>query len=548
MDRPAISVLVPAGGSLAARTLGPAPPLHPDPLWLPAGSALAIERIARFHLANPEVSEVLVVSDWEAAGGPPADLQCLAGVRLLRVPPQCHICGSIAAALPALHNAWVMINPITTLPSHAAQAQTAILIGSDPLIREDWSSLLDERPQGWRFLRKGIPGEGEPPSHPFTGILTAPVALLSDVLADLSEPEGHDLLAVAERLHRLHGAWVITTKWFDLGHRASVADSNRSRLPSRSFNHLSYCPRRDAIVKVSSDGARLRQEMAYLEALPPALRRHFPALLPPQAGEEKALVMEALPFPNLAELFLYWRIGPNAWLAILERLAAILAEFATASSPRQGMGDWLWGRKLEQRWEMLWQGDGNTVLMGWRKQGMRINSRWYPPLEVVVETMLEALGPLQTRSQLQLIHGDLCFNNILCDPMYTSVRLIDPRGETPPGRILAVGIGDARYDLIKLNHSLAGLYDATVNNLFSLCVENNHLELRLYAPPNHRFLLEAAEGMLLKVVPAEERRILTACLFLSMLPLHREDPARQLALAATGVLLWHNDIDTAVAH
>jgi hypothetical protein len=33
-----------------------------------------------------------------------------------------------------------------------------------------------------------------------------------------------------------------------------------------------------------------------------------------------------------------------------------------------------------------------------------------------------------------------------------------------------------------------------------------------------------------------------------MLPLHREDPARQLALAATGVLLWHNDIDTAVAH
>jgi hypothetical protein len=257
--------------------------------------------------------------------------------------------------------------------------------------------------------------------------------------------------------------------------------------------------------------------------------------------------MEALPFPNLAELFLYWRIGPNAWLAILERLAAILAEFATASSPRQGMGDWLWGRKLEQRWEMLWHGDGNTVLMGWRKQGMRINSRWYPPLEVVVETMLEALGPLQTRSQLQLIHGDLCFNNILCDPLYTSVRLIDPRGETPPGRILAVGIGDARYDLIKLNHSLAGLYDATVNNLFSLCVESNHLELRLYAPPNHRFLLEAAEGMLLKVVPVEERRILTACLFLSMLPLHREDPARQLALAATGVLLWHDDIDTAVA-
>lgn len=548
MDRPAISVLVPAGGNLAERTLGPAPPLHPDPLWLPAGSALAIERIARFHLASPEVSEVVVVSDREAAGGPPADLHCLAGVRLLRVPPQCHICGSIAAALPALRTSWVVINPITTLPSHVAQAQLAILIGTDPLIREDWSSLLDEHPWGWRFLGKGRPAEVEPPSHPFTGILTAKVDLLSDVLAELPEAEGHDLLAVAERLHRRHGARVITTKWFDLGHRASVADSHRSRLPSRSFNRLSYCRRRDAIVKESSDRERLQQEMAYLEALPPALRRHFPALLPPETGEERALVMEALPFPNLAEIFLHWRIGPNAWLAILERLAAILTEFASASSPREGRADWLWGRKLEQRWDMLWQGGVNTVLTGWRTHGMRINGHSYPPLESVVESMLEALGPLQACSSLQLIHGDLCFNNILCEPLYTSVRLIDPRGETPPGQVQAVGIGDARYDLIKLNHSLAGLYDATVNNLFSHHVEGNHLEIRLYAPPNHRFLLEAAEGMLLGAVPAEERRILTASLFLSMLPLHRDDPARQLALAATGVLLWHDDFGSAVAH
>jgi hypothetical protein len=178
---------------------------------------------------------------------------------------------------------------------------------------------------------------------------------------------------------------------------------------------------------------------------------------------------------------------------------------------------------------------------------MRINGRWYPCLDRVVGEVLQALGPLQAHSHLQLIHGDLCFNNILCDPLYTTVRLIDPRGEEPPGGIGRVGMGDSRYDLIKLNHSVVGLYDATVNNLFSLRRRGHELELQLYAPPNHAFLQEAFEQLLLGVVPAHQRRTLTTSLFLSMLPLHQEDPARLLALAATGVLLWHDELAGAIA-
>jgi hypothetical protein len=545
-DPPSLTILITAGGTLAGKALGPAPPHHEHPLWLPAGSALAIERIARFHLASPEVAEVLVVSDREAAGGPPADLHCLEGVRLVRVPPQAHIGGSIAAALPAVRTPWVVVNPITTLPSHRAAAAMEILIGAEPRLREDWSSLLPLGPGAWRFIPKRLPPDEGRPSHPFTGILAAPAALLEEVLAGLQETELGDLLAVAERLVRSHGARVVATQWFDLGHRASVADSHRSRLPSRAFNRLRHCRRRDAIVKESSDRSRLAEEGTYLASLPPAVRRHFPALLPSEAGEEEALVMEAIPFPNLAELFLHWRIGPNAWLAILERLGAILAEFAAARPAVEGSAAWLWGAKLQRRWEELCR-RGDPVLSDWRQAEMRINGRWYPCLDRVVGEVLEALAPLQQHSRLQLIHGDLCFNNILCDPLYTTVRLIDPRGEEPPGGIGPVGMGDSRYDLIKLNHSVAGLYDATVNNLFALRRQGQELELQLYAPPNHAFLQEAFEQLLLGVVPAGERRILTTSLFLSMLPLHREDPARLLALAATGVLLWHDELAGAIA-
>jgi F-type H+-transporting ATPase subunit b len=60
-------------------------------------------------------------------------------------------------------------------------------------------------------------------------------------------------------------------------------------------------------------------------------------------------------------------------------------------------------------------------------------------MEQQVAELLVALAPLEEHSQLQLIHGDFCFNNILCDPLYTAIRLIDPRGEAAPGGTLPPG-------------------------------------------------------------------------------------------------------------
>ena len=538
-----LTVLVPAGGSLSGRGLGPAPPLHSHPLWLPAGSGLAIEQISRFHAANPAVAEILVVVNPGAAPAP--QLRALRGVRLLEIPEQPHIGGSIAAALAAVRTNWVQVNPITTLPSRAAAAALQVQIGDTNLLQDDWSALQPLAGGGWRFLSKQRPSGQYPTSRPFTGVLTAPTTLLAALLKALPAGAGADLLNLAEPLVQHHGAAVVTGPWYDLGHRASVAASRRSRLPSRAFNRLHHCPQRDAIVKHSSDGRRLAAERAYLEQLPPPLRRHFPALLPPRPGEEQALVMEAIPFPSLAELFLHWRIGANAWIAILERLTAILADFAAARPPQPGPASWLYSGKLQQRWARLQQLP-LPLEPDWCSTELQINGRWYPSLERTLEQVLIALEPLEANSRLQLIHGDLCFNNILCDPLYTTERLIDPRGEAPPAGLGPIGSGDSRYDLIKLNHSIAGLYDATVNNLFALQHRGQRLELQLYAPPDHRLLQEAFEQLLLAAVPAAERRTLTASLFLSMLPLHAEDPARLLALAATGVLLWHGDLERAV--
>ena len=537
MTTPELTVLVLAGGDLQSKRLGPAPPQHHHPLLLPAGSGLAIDAIRRFYRESPQTIKLHVLVDQPPP--PTVPMQHGAAMGIQAIPPQAAILGSLKAGLATIETPWVLINPITTLPSKPPELASQIQVGDQPLIRENWSALRQSSCGSWIFEHKADP-PSLLPSLPFTGILIARTAQLIQLVDGLPQSASQDLLHVAEALHRQTGATVVLTPWHDLGHRTTHAASRRSRLPSRAFNQLSHCRQRDVIVKRSSDQARLIAERTYLQALPPSLRRHFPALLPGHPGEERALVMEALPFPSLAELHLHWDLGPNTWLAILERLAAIQADFAAAMPRQSGASGWLYGAKLAERWQQFVTSDhGRDAEAPWWLRELWINGHWFAPLEQQVSELLAALAPLEACSQLQLIHGDFCFNNILCDPLYTAIRLIDPRGEPAPGVALAPGYGDSRYDLVKLFHSIDGHYDAIVNNLFALQWCNaKQLELQIYVPSHQPLLSDAFQEMLRPAELSQRHlNLLTASLFFSMLPLHGEDPERQLALAASGMLL-----------
>ncbi|MGA0287831.1 MAG: hypothetical protein ACO3QA_12470, partial [Phycisphaerales bacterium] len=106
--------------------------------------------------------------------------------------------------------------------------------------------------------------------------------------------------------------------------------------------------------------------------------------------------------------------------------------------------------------------------------------------------------------------------------------------------VLDPAFGDRRYDLAKLNHSFEGLYDAVVNDLFTIDVGDGVIDLQIHRPPNHRVLLERfRERILRPTIEEETAAVLTASLFLSMLPLHAEDADRTLALASIGSVLLH---------
>ena len=103
---------------------------------------------------------------------------------------------------------------------------------------------------------------------------------------------------------------------------------------------------------------------------------------------------------------------------------------------------------------------------------------------------------------------------------------------------------DPYYDLAKLNHSFRYLYDSVVNNLYSIVYEEGqNLKFYIYQPDNYRIAINVFEKFLEdNLVDKYNLRLLTANLFLSMIPLHSEDKNKMIAFAIIGIMIF-DDID-----
>jgi hypothetical protein len=104
--------------------------------------------------------------------------------------------------------------------------------------------------------------------------------------------------------------------------------------------------------------------------------------------------------------------------------------------------------------------------------------------------------------------------------------LIDPRGSFGAAGIF----GDTRYDLAKLYHSVYGLYDFIINDLFRVSVKGTDVTLDIRTSPRHKEICERFESVFFPHFNREEVLLVTAMLFASMPALHYDAPQRQTAM------------------
>ena len=139
---------------------------------------------------------------------------------------------------------------------------------------------------------------------------------------------------------------------------------------------------------------------------------------------------------------------------------------------------------------------------------------------------------------LGVLHGDLCFSNVLYDTRSDKIKVIDPRGIDFKGNFTC--IGDLRYDLSKINHSVIGLYDYIVSGAYD-CVQYNNSEFEFEIFIDERIVeiqKVYVNNMRLSHIKPLDLMPETILLFLSMLPLHVDDSSRQDAFIANILRLY----------
>lgn len=136
-----------------------------------------------------------------------------------------------------------------------------------------------------------------------------------------------------------------------------------------------------------------------------------------------------------------------------------------------------------------------------------------------------------SKNYLTFSHGDLCFSNILYDRKLNIFKLIDPKGGLKEDDLFL----DPFYDVVKLSHSILGNYDFINNGMYETKIDNLKLLLSIEGEVSDELQKVFTQKIKNLGFDLNFIRLLESSLFLSMLPLHSDNPSKVLALLLNGI-------------
>jgi hypothetical protein len=320
--------------------------------------------------------------------------------------------------------------------------------------------------------------------------------------------------------------------WLDFGHVQTYFHSRLEVTTQRHFNDIAV--RDGVLTKSSKDHRKMAAEAAWFGTAPCAIRPFLPNFI--GAGADGgSYSIEYLPLTSLNELYVFGRLPVKVWKKIFAACDRYLGAARRVPVPPSFTADAAYVRrtyldKTLARLESFAAATGVDLDHGWRLNGADL-----PSLDAIARRSFEALQDAPPIPSF--VHGDFCFSNILYDFRSDRIKLIDPRGLDVDGTITS--FGDLRYDIGKLSHSVLGLYDDIIAGRFTLDGDGHELAFEVDAGGDaairQAFRLSNFGGCTLAGAASVPVMIL---LFLSMLPLHGDQPGRQRALMANCLRLY----------
>ena len=356
--------------------------------------------------------------------------------------------------------------------------------------------------------------------------------LLKSTLESFSENDNLEISSIIERIkEKEEFDSVNVEKWHDVGHLENYFSTKQFVLKTRYFNTLQFDDQGESVVKTSTNNEKLIDEINWYKSVPKDLQDLIPKVLDSSTKDNPFVKLEYIKNPTLSELWLYSEFSIDFWKAVIINLFAIIQRFKNHKGKvtRQEYNS-MYFEKTSNRINELVKTDSLFKKI-FDEDFILINNRKFKNWKLLKEKIKKVIDVMYDEEDNCLIHGDLYFSNILYDTEEKNFKLIDPRGKW--GNNIS---GDIKYDLAKIRHSIVGGFDTIINGLYSAnYLEENRIEYKIFNSENNKIIGDELDRNIGKNWKLDEIKIIEGLLFISMLPLHKDNPERQLALFCVGI-------------
>lgn len=306
--------------------------------------------------------------------------------------------------------------------------------------------------------------------------------------------------------------------------------STSRRLLTRHFNEI--IDHGDEFEKQSKFSEKLSQEFAFLNQLPPRLKKFYPEVhsFTSNSSEARYFIKKIQTLDAsylLIDPMLYdEKILIDLLKALQAYLQTVPVKKISASQMEESFKRDIILKNQERLRHLQQLPEFRELDEICVQAGFSDCSAYLGQLNECLKTEILKENP----KELYFSHGDLCFSNILFDGQ--KLFLIDPRGATSPDLNFRL----IHYDLAKLSQSLLGRYDLINHELFRF-----HdgqivpiIEFPNSAQANKLFgKMLAHFGTSLKTI-----RVLESTFFFSLIPYHCDSVSKMKAFLQTSIQIF----------
>ena len=304
--------------------------------------------------------------------------------------------------------------------------------------------------------------------------------------------------------------------WLDFSLTSTYYKSISKFTTQRVFNNLSITEY--SVTKSSKDNIKMQAESNWLSSIPVQLKKYVPHIY---EKKNDSYTIEYLYNSSLANIFVFGNLDINSLKDILERCIEYINSEKQYKPDTRIDTNYLYTEKTLSRLSYL-NLDENYII-----NGVQVGS-----IREIIED-LDTYIDKDCYKYNSIMHGDLCFSNILYDSRSNHIKLIDPRGVDNKCNISIYG--DWRYDVAKLAHSIIGKYDFIIANRFKY-KENTSTDIEFDIEYDSK--IEELEIYFEKFFDFKMYYPIMINLFLSMIPLHSDNILRQKAMLANALDLY----------